>query len=227
MVWGWVIKLIVGVSITYDKDSLFKVEWPSPKIRSSHPGTYKVTCAGSWHSLGSPPTQQQSPPGLYKCLVGNSAKPSLATSTAKREQPDIYTDKYHTQSIYISPLPSSNPMTVHLLYCIHIFWPQEQPQPQPVGGFNPFETYDRQIGNHFPQFSGWKEKKHLKPPPRQPTGPTEQRLSATKETEVQFSVLHSQTLPSSPTRGVLRLKFKEDRKICVLWGSGYLVTDYM
>ena len=171
MVWGWVIKLIVGVCRTYDKDSLFKVEWPFPKKRSLDPGTYKVTCAWSWYSLGRPPTQQQSPPGLCKCLVGNYHEPSLDPQK-KNSDPFHYTGSltgipYHCLKnnpyitgwynplynptnqgifvwltchfyckkgaaqhlhrqvsyavyLYMSPLPSSNPMTVHLLYCIQI-----------------------------------------------------------------------------------------------------------
>ena len=35
-----------------------------------------------------------------------------------------------------------------------------------VGGFNPFEKYARQIGNHFPKIGvNIKKQKHLKPPP--------------------------------------------------------------
>ncbi len=41
---------------------------------------------------------------------------------------------------------------------------QENKRPLLVGGWtNPFEKYDRQNGS-FPQFSGWKFQKYLKPP---------------------------------------------------------------
>ena len=36
--------------------------------------------------------------------------------------------------------------------------------PKLVGGFNPSEKNPRQIGT-LPQFSGWKPRKYLKPPP--------------------------------------------------------------
>ena len=43
-------------------------------------------------------------------------------------------------------------------------WKTSILKPRLVAGFNPIETYDRQIWS-FPQGSGWKSKNVLKPPP--------------------------------------------------------------
>ena len=81
----------------------------------------------------------------------------------------LYTSTY---AICISTIPPGSPSCHHfeMLFFFQFpppFWrvkaqiSSSKKKHHLVGGFNPFEKYARQIGNHLPQFSRWKLETYL------------------------------------------------------------------